>query len=64
MTALRWMQGCIRRFLNAKIEVLLIVDYLAGKITKEEYLTIAQEYMTLHGENLIDGNYKTVRSTI
>lgn len=64
MTALRWMQRCIRRFLNAKIEVLLIVDYLAGKITKEEYLTITQEYMTLHGDNLIDGNYKTVRSTI
>lgn len=64
MTALRWMQRCIRRFLNAKIEVLLIVDYLAGKITKAECLTIAQEYMTLHGDNLIDGNYWTVRLTI
>lgn len=33
-----------------------ILDYLIGKITKEEYSGIAQEYMTLHGDNLIERN--------
>lgn len=33
-----------------------IADYLNGKITKEEYSIIVQEYMTLCGDDLIKRN--------
>lgn len=37
-----------------------IEDYLNGRITKEEYSIIAQEYMTLCGDNLINRNIKSL----